>query len=169
METEDSFNRGRDAEFEALKDRCKSRAKASSNPILIMVIILLLVMVSLIFGLGKKGTDDISFIVFWLVFCCTGGLVILYNFRFAKKIDHLDTPNQLLKSFKKHLRVELISASVLWMFLIADCFVRGNHYSLTESLFAFVLVLFLVIKGIGPWNRRDMEIIEDLQQLVENE
>lgn len=168
METGDSFNQGRDEMFEDLKQRCKSRAKAACSPMLITVIILLLVMSSLTFGLWGKGIDDISFYVFWLVFCCAGGLITLFNFRFAKKIDHLDTPDQLLESFKKHLRVELISGSVLWLFIIVDCFVRGNLFSVIGSMFAFVLVLSLVIKGYGRWNRRDKEIIEDLQQLVEN-
>lgn len=168
METKDSFNQGGDELFEELKGRCKSRAKAAINPVMVIVIILALVMASVIFGLGPKGTDDISFYVFWLVFCCMGGLIFLYNFRFAKEIDHMDTPHQLLNSFKKSIRLEWISGSVLWMFLIADCFVRGNLYTVIGSSFAFVVVLFLVIKGFGPWNRRDKEIIEDLRQLVEN-
>jgi len=168
MDTGELNNLGQEESFQDLKDRCKSRAKAASNPLLIIVIILMLVIATVIFGLGPKGTNDISFMAFWLVFCCLGGLTIVSNYRLTNKIDHMVTPNQLLESFKKHLRVELISASVLWMFLIADSFIRGYPYQLIGTLAAFIVVMFLVIKGFGPWNRRDREIIEDLKQLVEN-
>jgi len=99
METGDSFNQGRGELFEGLKDRCRSRAKASTNPLLIIVIILMLVMATLIFGLGKKGPDDIALIYFWMVFCCMVGLIIMYNFWFCKEDRQSGHPRSVFNSF----------------------------------------------------------------------
>ena len=94
METNDLGGINQDELFEEIKDKCKSRAKGS---IYITLIILIMAIAYLIY-LGQRLYDTkhiISFIL-WFIFGCIAGGIALHNYWFKKKIDNLNTPNQVL-------------------------------------------------------------------------
>ena len=165
MEQIELDNLSKDELFEAIKDKCKSRAKGS---IYVTLITLILVIVYLIY-LGQKlhDTKDIVSFILWLIFGCIAGVIALCNYRFKKKMDSPNTPNQVLSWFKKNLRIEIIFAIIAWLILIGDSIVSGPIYSIIETVAAFVVVALLTFFGFGRWNRRDKEIMEELQELIE--
>ena len=166
METKDLDGINRDDLFEEIKDKCKSRAKGS---IYVTLIILIMAIAYLIY-LGQRlyDTKDIVSFILWFIFGCIAIGVDLCNYRFKKKIDTPNTPNQVLSWFKKNLRIEIISGIVAWLILIGDSIVSGPIFTIIETVAAFVVVALLTFYGYGRWNRRDTEIIEQLQELAEN-
>ena len=165
METKDLDGMNRNELFEEIKDKCKSKAKIS----IYITLILLIIVIAYLIDLWQKphDTKDIVSFILWFIFACIAGGVALCNYRFKKKVDNPNTPNQVLSWFKKNLRIEIISAIGAWLILIADSIVCGPIYSIIETVSAFVVITLLTIYGYGRWNRRDKEIIEQLQELTE--
>ena len=168
METQSLDNRNRDKMLEQIKDKCKSRVKRSST---FGILIVLIVTIVFLFYLGQRldDTKTISSFILWIVIGCLAGWTVLYNYRFNKEIDNLDTPNQLLSRFKEYARTETITACIAWLLIIVDCFFStSNHYFLAiEVLLGFVVCIIFYIKGFGRWYRRDKEIKEQLQELID--
>lgn len=168
METQSLDNRNRDKMLEQIKDKCKSRVKRSST---FGILIVLIVTIVFLFYLGQRldDTKTISSFILWIVIGCLAGWTVLYNYRFNKEIDNLDTPNQLLSRFKEYARTETITACIAWLLLIVDCFFStSNQYFLAiEVLLGFVVCIIFYIKGYGRWYRRDKEIKEQLQELID--
>lgn len=136
-----------------------------------MMLLLLIVTIVYLAILGQKLYDvkDIIGFILWIFIGCIAGGLILYNYRFFKKIDKYDTPNQLLSWFKKNRRIEIICAIAVWLALIGDSVVGGDFLSAVGMVIAFIVVLFLTLKNFGQWYRRDKEVIEQLQELAEKE
>jgi hypothetical protein len=110
--------------------------------------------------------DMISFVI-WLVIGCIAGWFGLYNYRFKKKIDDLETPEQLLSWFRKNSLIEKIAGNASWLLIIVESVIHVNLFSIIEAVAAFVIILVLTIKSYGPWYRKEKEIIEQLQELIE--
>ncbi len=151
--------------FEEIKDKCKSRAKQSIYTLLIGIILAIVLLIY--FGQRLSVAKNMIEFIFWIVITVIGSWLILYNYRYKKKIDNLDTPNQLLPLFKKNTQIEIISGGVVWLLLIVLSFVIDNHYMFITMLTSFLLVLFMAIKGYGHWYSRGKEITEQLQELIE--
>ena len=165
MEIKDFDGINRDDLFEEIKDKCKSRAKGS---IYVTLIILIMAIAYLIY-LGQRlyDTKDIVSFILWFIFGCIAGGVALCNYRFKKRIDNPNTPNQVLSWYKKNLSIEIITGIVAWLILIGDSIVNGPIFAIIETVAAFVVVTLLTFYGYGRWSRRNKEIIEQLQELAE--
>ena len=99
-----------------------------------------------------------------------GGWLLVIDFRFLKKADHLDAPG-LLNLFEKRSRYNFISWLVFYfIFIIGGIFVVSGL-----DIGAYVgVAIWLVIVAIlfystgGPWwYRKEKNIIEQLRELVE--
>ena len=165
MEKKDFDGINRDDLFEEIKDKCKSRAKGS---IYVTLIILIMAIAYLIY-LGQRlyDTKDIVSFILWFIFGCIAGGIALCNYRFKKRIDNPNTPNQVLSWFKKSFRIEIIFWIAAWLILIGQSIVSGPFFEIIETVAAFVVVTLLTFYGYGRWNRRNKEIIEQLQELAE--
>lgn len=167
METQSLDNRDRDKLLEQIKSKCKSRAKSSAFGILIVLIVTIV----FLFYLGQRLDDTIaiSSFILWIVIGCLAGWTVLHNYRFKKEIDNLDTPNQLLSRFKEYARIETITACIAWLLLIVDYFLNASdhYFSAIGVLLGFVVCIIFYIKGYGRWYRRDKEIKEQLQELID--
>ena len=101
METQASDNLNKMVLFEEIKRKCKSRAR---NELFTSLCLLLFVIVT--FLLLERTHDsheskNIIFYIFSIVFLCISGWLILFSYRFYKRIDTLGTPEQLLHHFEK--------------------------------------------------------------------
>jgi uncharacterized membrane protein len=155
----------RDESFKEIKDVCRSRAKRNLYAILLVLLIAIVFLIYL--GQRLYETKDIICFILWAVIACIAALSVLYNYRFKKKIDNQSTPGQLLALFKKNMRIEMICVCVVWLLIIADSFFGNGFFSAIGALTTFILVLFMTYKAYGPWNRRDREITEQLQELID--
>ena len=167
METETLDNLSRGERFEMLKKMCKSRTIMHIT-ILAMVAVLFSILVFKMYsGPRPFDTKDMISFVIWLVIGCIAGWFGLYNYRFKKKIDDLETPEQLLSWFRKNSLIEKIAGNAGWLLIIVESVIHVNLFSIIEAVAAFVIILVLTIKSYGPWYRKEKEIIEQLQELIE--
>ena len=167
METEALSNISRGGMFEELKGKCKSRA----NIIIGCILIVLLASIWVMIDVWQKldDTKDIISLILCIAIGCLSVWSFLYFYQYKKKIGSLTTPDQLLSLFKKSNRVEIITASAVWVLIILETFVSGNIRSTIFMLVAFVVVLVLTIKRWGYWYRRGDEITKQLQELIKKE
>lgn len=165
METIELDNLNKGELFEELKGKCKSRANITIGGILIVLLAGIWVMIDVWQKLDDTK-DNIS-----LILCISIGCLavwsFLYFYQYKKKIGSLTTPDQLLYLFKKSNRVEIITASAVWVLIILETFVSGNIRTSILMLVAFVVVLVITIRRWGYWYRRGYEITEQLQELVD--
>ena len=94
-------------------------------------------------------TKDIVRLIIWIVIGCYAGYSILHNYRFKKKIDNLNTPNELLSLFKKNSKIEIILGSAAWLLFIIDSIVEGYLKLTIELVAAFLFVMFLTFNSSG--------------------
>lgn len=167
METEALDNLSRGERFEMLKKMCRSRTIMYITIIAMAAVLVLILVFQMYSGPKPFDTKDMISFVIWLVIGCIAGWLGLYNYRFKKKIDDLETPEQLLSWFRKNSLIEKIAGSSGWLLVIIESVVRVNLFSIIEAVAAFVIILFFTIKSYGPWYRKEKEIIEQLQELVE--
>ena len=124
--------------------------------------------------------NDIIYLVLNALLACMGVWLVLYSYRFSKKIDSLETPDQLLYSFEKHiLNGRIISVVCGLAFIISQiCYAYlgdggnidyGGFFTLIVLAAAFILLFgYLQVKS-GIVRGKDKEIIEQLQDLIEDE
>ena len=170
METKDLDNLSGDELFEELKKKCKSNAKRDIyGGLLVLFLILILFFLK---GEILDETKSILFLIIWIILGCLSGCAVLYNYLLLKKIDNLDTPEQLLYHFEKKHRYNIIFWAVAWILLISDIIVRGfDSWALTLSILtiwivATVVILFCFYNNLG-WYGKEKEILEQLRELVE--
>ncbi len=99
METKEFDNLSKEELFQVIKEKCKSVLKRDLYG---GIIVLVLVILLLVFTWQRlDASKDISFFMFWIVFVCYWGWLLLNDYRFLKKVDSVDTPERLLYSFEK--------------------------------------------------------------------
>lgn len=167
METEEFNNLNRDKLFEELRGKCKKLAKRDFYGWLIGCCILVIPF----FFISPRldSPKNIFFFTFLIVIICLGSWFALFNFRFLKKFDTLDTPDRLLTWLEKKHRYNLILWLVACICLIGSYFASCD-FSIGTYLGAAVLIVFIVIIfcGGGPlWYLKEKLIIEQLQELVD--
>ena len=107
VETKKTDNLNRDELFRVFKDKCKSilRCDLYGN-----IVVLILVILLLIFTWQRlENPKDISDFMFWIAFVIWWGWLLLFDFRFLKKVDSFDTPDRLLYCFEKKHRNRMIA------------------------------------------------------------
>lgn len=170
METKESDNLNKAELFEVLKDKCKSIVKSEFYCGLIGLI---LVILTLLFRTGKRPDDPefivelMPWIVPWIVVVCLTGWVVLNSYLMLKRIDNLDTPDQLLRRFKKTCRYNTLFLSDAWIIMIIFCAMTGvDYWSLAFWIVFTVVIIFGYYKNLGLFGT-DKEMIKQLQELVE--
>lgn len=180
METAELNNLNRDGLFEMLKGKCKSRAKIYQYVVLMFIIIAIAaIQWPWLFGSKNQYHDKIDYIlslVFFILLVCEAGWLALYNYRFKKKIDSLETPEQLLHLFNKKIRCERISTLPAFFVLLLTIGYDGFAKSVIGTENIYVVVFFVVAAALCVIylslcngfriSRKDREIIEQLDELV---
>ena len=169
METKGLDNLSRDESFEELKSRCKSNAKHDFYGGLMFLIVMILY---LLFSNWERlnETKSILFLIIWILLGCLSVCAVLYSYLLLRRIDNLDTPDQLLYRFEKKRRYNFIFLIAAWILLLCtDIVILGFTYEgLAIWIVIGVMLLFCFFKNLG-WNGEEKEIIEELKDLVEKE
>lgn len=166
METKELDNLSRTELFEELKGKCKSNAKRDFYGGLLLLILAILY---LLYPIRESPDETISMIyyIFWTVMGCASAWEALYNYRLLKKIDNLDTPDELLYRFEKKHRYNIIIFIAAWIILFIYIAMTGFDYVyLAIWIVATVVILFCFYKNHG-WYGNEKEIIKQLQELVD--
>ena len=162
--------------LDEIKDKCMSRAKISYYGGLVL---LLLIVVALLYtGIWVLRFNEIDDIVYFLLITligCATGWLVMSNYRFLKRCESIDSPDQLLFWYEKRSQTNSIYPFVVFLALAGNAICRMftrtdiNGVGLTIVIALVVLVSLLFIKR---WRRgdiksyRDKEIIEQLQELT---
>lgn len=167
METKELDNLSRTELFEVLKGKCKSIAKRDFYCWLICCCILVIP-----FFFTKIRLDcpkNIFLFSFLIVIVCLGGWLTLFSYRFLKKSDNFDSPNQLLSWFKKKHRFSMILWVVSCIGLIGTYFsAYGLNFEAYLGAGIVIVIIALVFYTGGPlWYLKEQHIIERLQELIE--
>ena len=164
METKDLEIRVKE-ELEMLKDRSKGVPYYSI--VTMFVLIAFLVFISLDPLLYPYQVKNTSFIIFIVVLGCIGIGAFLFNYRLYKKLDTIETPDQLLNWFEKKIRVVDITGVVFLIVLIAYFVVCGfkSYFPVIASITA--LIVYRLYNG-SFLSRKEKKILDELKELVKN-
>lgn len=124
--------------------------------------------------------DDVDIICFFTYFMVVGCALVLsipHNYLYIRKINKINTPDQLLNLFRKKIRYEkicfLVPLIVLMAFNIYDDFrlhsIMGHtHFVIwfLANVIGIVLCIFLVFKP-EKMQYNDEEMIVELEYLAE--
>ncbi len=167
METKELDNLNKDELFNELKGKCKSIVKRD----LFGFIIWILVFVLLIFTWQRlDDPKEIFFFIFWLFVFCFEGWSLLFDLRFLKIVDNLDTPNRLLHWFEKRHRYNFILWLVAIILIFASFLVESsfNLGAVVGVVIGIGIIAYLFYSSDGPWwYRKEKDIIERLRELGE--
>ena len=168
METEELDYHSRTELLEELKGKCKSHAKRDIYGGLFCLIVAILY---LFLPIGERPNEIITllFFIIWIVISCLSAWAALINYRLLKRIDELDTPDQLLYHLEKRHRYNMIFLAIAWILLLcSDIIVRNDSWALTLTFWIVVtvIILFCYYKNLG-WIGEEKEMIRQLKELAE--
>lgn len=173
MKQEETSNLSRDELFEKIKRKCVSRSRVS----LYGGLIILIIIIALFIIHGKSLFDDtnISGSIFAIFLACMSGWLVLYNYWYQRKIEKIDNPSQLLHFYEKKSRSLVIFCLFGWFVWLVVKFVdffRTARFDFEYVLLAIVFVAsaYLIFEFFKPGSvhAKDMEIIEQLRDLIDN-
>ena len=172
MKPEELNSLNKDELFQMLKGKCKSRARIS----LYFGLILLLFFIWMMYHFGFSNvTVSTRYLV--VGFGCLIVWQVLYDCLYMKRIDKIDTPNQLLYYFKKKNRtvtVIFVVSFLLWLvwWAVKAFGAVDSYFEYVMLAVAFVIIAYIIYSGNRPGsvrNAKDLEIIEQLEKLIEKE
>ena len=164
-------NLNRDQRFGTLKSICKARVDWHLCIEVVLLALVLVAIFSSIGGLKLYGLDIPSLIVFIAVSCMLV-LGVLSNYRFRKKSDSLNTPDQLLHMYEKTVQNNRKCWFAIIVLLISKTIIDTNFNGFYFWLLsAILLVLVVVYVNLYLKNdllsQREKDIIMALQELAE--
>lgn len=165
METKELDNPCKE-EFLEIKGQCKSRVKRDVYTGLICVIILILLLFD---GLRVDGPKNMLSTMIMIAIVCSVVWMTVLSFRYLKKVDNLDTPDQLLYWFEKKHRYDLISWLVNCL-LFTGLFLAkpgSNLWIYVGVAVGIVIVALFCYSGGSLWYRKEKDTIEQLRELAE--
>lgn len=174
MKREETGNLSRDELFEKIKRKCVSRSRIDFYGGLAILIIMIVSFIS--HGTATFDGTSILGLIFAIALACMAGGLVLYSYWYQKKIEKTDNPSQLLHFYEKRSQRLIIFCLFGWLVWLGVKFVdfyRTARFDFEDVLLAIVFVasVFLIFEFFKPGtvNFRDMEIIEQLQDLIDKE
>ena len=175
MTLDELYNLSREESFERIKDESRSQAKWRLCASLICFLIFIATLISMkIWRYQELDRIDTIYACLLLVYCFAAGWIAVNNLRFLKRVDSLDTPEQLLHCYEKtinHSRKAAILAIIVsigdpYVFLHDDRLWVLLNVTITLAIIAFLIYTFF--KDYWAYKtRRDEEIIDRLQDLID--
>lgn len=166
METNELGNLKSNELFDELKGKCKSIVKRAFYSWLVVCVIA----IPLFFTeLRLDSPKKIFLFLFLIVIVCLGVWFTLFNFRFLKKFDNLDTPDRLLSWFEKKHRYNMIIWLVSCLGLIVTYFAAYglNFEAYLGAAIIIVIIAIFFYKGGPLWYLQEQHILEQLRELVD--
>ena len=167
METKELDNLNRDELFKELKGKCKSVVKRNLYSFIAWILVILLLIFT---WQTPDDSKKIFYFIFWPVLFCFVGWSLLFDLRFLKIVDNLDTPDRLLHWFEKRHRYNYILWLVAGILISVSYLVEsGFNFGATVGVVLGIgIIAFLFYSTDGPWwYRKEKDIIERLREFVE--
>ena len=150
MKTENSDNLSRSEKFDRVKDACRKQAKKGICLEIVFFILFILLIFNLSWINKDYGTGYIIYACVALLFLIGLALFAVETFRFLKHLASVNTPEQLLHSFKRinniGRRVFYLGSLGLIALLAIDYVMRENdgvvlgmHLSLVVMMIAMLI------------------------------
>ena len=174
METKELDNLNREELFEMLKGKYKKGVKRS----IYMGLILLIIAIAFLILFGQRGDFKDLSLLLWVVIGCGCVWFVLYQYRLQKTLDSIVTPERLLHEFDKNNRITKIGGIVMWVAIVATCFIiavfKGDMSSWASAIgiaLAGLMVYLMDSGNTGGQTRRarerNEEFREQLQELAD--
>ena len=164
MESAEINNLNRDEMFEMLKAKGKTSTNNYTYGLLLLLTVILL-------GMGflwpiQELKNEITFLISMILLCCLEGWLLLYNYRFKKKIDTIETPDQLLQCYEKKKRYENIFGFYVLILIALFTINLGWHKGIFLLAAALGSIIYFFMNG-SYLNRKETKIVEQLRKLLE--
>ena len=168
METNTLDNQSRSERFELIKAECRSQAKLRLWIFAAALLIPLFLFIAVVVQNRLRLTPLCLALVYGVSFLWS----IVIDYRFLKRLDNLDTPEELLHCFEKKLSNQRNSAYLVILGLVG-LIIDSFEWEWVTLTLAAVVVAFLIysyFKGdyVQYKSSRDDEILSRLVDLVEN-
>ena len=180
MELKESDKLSPNEGLESIKDDCRSQAKLR---LCYGAVFLLLILALLVYTFYTDRWKDQVFLLYIcqsIVYCLAIGWFVVNNLRFLKRANSAVAPEELLHGFEKTMKNNRNAYYLFFLALIGividpHAFVRHEWNWVWVDLAIVIAMLALLIysyfKGdfLKYKTRRDENIIQRLQELVEKE
>ena len=162
----------REQRFEELKGMCKSRTDLNLCLGLLLLAFIILAVLTKLGYYGINGTDIIPFVEFCVLGCLVA-FMTLNNYRFHKRADSLNTPDQLLNKYEKTVK----NNNKCWLAFVLLIACKdiltidfdGQYFWLRLVILFIVIAVAVVLYKKVLISQRDKEIIGALRELTEEE
>ena len=172
METKELDNLKRDDFLRMLKDKLKREINSNIFFIILVILILFFSVQRLLDN--PKNSFDFIIVLLWGWFLLYKGWFTLFNYRFLKKVDNLDTPDRLLRWLEKSYRYKMIGGIVSCIILLLFgifLFKTGLDFWGYVGAIGIVIIAIVSIvsyfRGGSGWYRKEKDMIEQLRELIE--
>lgn len=180
MKLEDLYLINKEEWLDAIKDKCKKRAKTHFWVGLVLLILFLIFLTMVItFEHSRLWTiEDFVYFLTLLLFVLMSGWQVLKSHSFLKTVDGLGTPEHLLNKFKKYVKDESIILTIGQLIFCGwfACFVFFSSGSGIMKVIGWIVVLvsaivsiYRLIRGKYPVGYGDEDITRRLQELIGEE
>ena len=162
--------------FEKLLDESRSQAKRRLCISLIFMLIFIALIIWIV--IYKPQGYEYYTICQFAVFCLGAGWIAVNNFRLLRRLDSLDTPEQLLYWYEKTIKNNHKASFLIILGLIGSFYpdiaynIKYFNWNwilveLTANVAIIVFLLYIYFKGYqNDRTRRDEEIVDRLEELV---
>lgn len=172
METKESDNLNRDNFLKMLKVKLK---REINGDIFFMILVIPYLFLSVNRLVDSKDSFDFINVCLWGWLLLYRGWFTLFNYRFLKKVDNLDTPDRLLYWLEKRHRYlkiggGLIPCILLLLFAIFLVKTGSDIWSYVGAIGMVIVAIVLMVYYLGGcsgWYRQEKDMIEQLRELVE--
>ena len=170
METNTLDNQSRSERFELIKAECRSQVKLRLWIFAAALLIPLFLFIAVV--VVAQNRLRLTPLCLALVYGVSFLWSIVIDYRFLKRLDNLDTPEELLHCFEKKLSNQRNPAYLAILGLVG-LIIDSFEWEWVTLAFAAVVVAFLIysyFKGdyVQYKSSRDDEILSRLEDLVEN-
>ena len=172
MKLEELEGLNRDQWFDELKGKCKSRADLN---LCFGILVLVLIIIALLSRLGYSDINRIDIVPFvgFIALGCLMAFLTWNNYRFHKRADSLNTPDQLLHMYEKTVqnnnRCWLAFALLIACEEIIKAHFNGQYFWLKLGILLIAIIVAIVLYKKELINQRDKQIIRALRELTEEE
>ena len=109
MTLEEFYHLSKEESFKRIKEECRSQAKRRLCWSLICLLILIVLIIYIrIWNHREFDIADDILTCMYVIICILAGWVAVNNFWLLKKVDNIDTPEQLLHAYEKTLKRKVI-------------------------------------------------------------
>ena len=174
MTLDEFYNLGKRECFERLIDECRSQAKRRLCYSLICVLLFIILLIcTKAWNYREFDITDYIYTSERLVFSFVAGWIALNYLRLLKRVDSIDTPEQLLHCYEKTIKNSYTIGFLALLACVFDPYAMINGklwmwMNVTISVAIIAILIYCYFNDMLVYKtRRDEEIIDRLQDLID--